>query len=59
MLIRQTCEAMIATHVTITAAGSTAPVAAMASASLVSAKVGVLTHATVTPAKRHDKRGRV
>ena len=63
--MRQTYEAMIAleffseTQVTMAAAGSLAPGAAMASASLTSAAVAGLTVAMVTPAKRHDERRRV
>jgi hypothetical protein len=50
---------MIVTAVTIAAAGSIPPVAAMTSARLASAEVGSLALAMLTPAKRHDERGRV
>jgi hypothetical protein len=44
-------------HVTIAAAGSIAPVAAVVSASLTS--VASVTLPTLTPAKRYDERRRV
>ncbi len=50
---------MIGTHVTIAAAGSMPPVATTTSARVASTEVGSLTLTMLTPAKRHDERGRV
>jgi len=53
----QAFEPVIVTRVTIAAAGSIPP--AMTSARLASAEAGNLALAMLTPAKRHDERGRI